>query len=179
MFLDLLRKRRSIRQYEAKPVAPKDVDQLVESMLRSPSSRSLNPWHFVVVTEADIIVELSKAKPHGAAFLKNAPLAIVVCADPSVSDVWVEDCSVAALNLHLAAVDLGLGSCWIQIRERHFDESLSSELYVGKVLNLKDEMRVEAIVAIGYPKEDKPGQPDSSLLYERVSYEKFGQKNRC
>ena len=176
MFLDLLRKRRSIRQYEAKPVAPKDIEQLVESMLRSPSSRSLNPWHFVVVTEAATIVELSKSKPHGATFLKNAPLAIVVCADPSVSDVWVEDCSVAALNLHLAATDLGLGSCWIQIRKRQFDESLSSELYVGKILDLKEGMRVEAIVAIGYPKEDKEGQPDSSLLYERVNYEKFGQK---
>jgi nitroreductase len=175
MFLDLLRKRRSIRQYEAKPVATKDIEQLVESMLRSPSSRSLNPWHFVVVEKADTIVELSKSKPHGASFLKNAPLAIVVCADPSVSDVWVEDCSIAALNLHLAATDLGLGSCWIQIRERKFDESLTSEAYVGKVLELKEGMRVEAILAIGYPKEDKQGQPESSLLSERVSYEKFGQ----
>lgn len=176
MFLDLLRKRRSIRQYEAKPIAQSDVDQLIESMLRSPSSRSLNPWHFVVVTETDTIAELAKSKPHGATFVKNAPLAIVVCADPSVSDVWVEDCSIAALNVHLAATDIGLGSCWIQIRERQYDDSLSSEEYVRKVLDLKESMRVEAIIAIGYPKEDKQGQPDSSLLYERVSYEKFGQK---
>ena len=175
MFLDLLRKRRSIRQYEAKPIAAEVIDLLVESMLRSPSSRSLNPWYFVVVTEPDIINELSGAKPHGATFLKNAPLAIVVCADPSISDVWVEDCSIAALNIHLAATDLDLGSCWIQIRERKHDESLSSEDYVKRALDLKDGMRVEAIVAIGYPKEEKQGQPQSSLLSERVSYEKYGQ----
>lgn len=174
MFIDLLRKRRSIRQYEAKAVAHEDIDIIVESMLRSPSSRSLNPWHFVVVTEPGIISDLSTSKPHGAAFLKKAPLAIVVCADPKVSDVWVEDCSIAALNLHLAATDLGLGSCWIQIRKRNYDDSLSSEDYVKKVLDLKEEMRVEAIIAIGYPKEEKQGQPESSLLYERVSYEKYG-----
>lgn len=176
MFLELLRKRRSIRQFESSPVKQGDVEILVEAMLRSPSSRSLNPWHFVVVTDKELIEGLSSSKPHGATFLKNAPLAIVVCADPSVSDVWVEDCSIASLNIHLAAADIGLGSCWVQIRERKYDDSLSSEEYVKKALSLKDDMRVEAIVAIGYPKEEKEGQPDSSLLYERVSYEKFGQK---
>lgn len=173
--MGLLRKRRSIRQYEAQPVAQEQIDILVEAMLRSPSSRSLNPWHFVVVTTPSIIGELSRSKPHGAAFLAKAPLAIVVCGDPGVSDVWVEDCSIASVNLHLAATDLGLGSCWVQIRERNFDDSLSSEEYVQKVLGLKDGLRVEAIVAIGHPKEEKQGQPDSSLLYGRVSYEKYGQ----
>lgn len=175
MFLDLLRKRRSIRQFESKKITQDEIDVLVKSVLLSPSSKGLQPWYFVVITEPSIIDELSGAKPHGATFLKNAPLAIAVCADPSVSDVWVEDCSIAALNIHLAATDLGLGSCWIQIRERKFDDSLSSEEYVKKVLDLREGMRVEAIIAIGYPKEEKQGQPESSLLYERVSYEKFGQ----
>lgn len=176
MFLELLRKRRSIRQFESQPVKKEDVDLLVEAMLRSPSSRSLNPWHFVVVTDTKLIEELSQSKPHGASFLKNAPLAIVVCADPSVSDVWVEDCSIASHNLHLAATDIGLGSCWIQIRKREYDASLSSETYVKKVVGLGGDMRVEAIIALGYPKEEKEGQPESSLLYERVSYNQFGQK---
>ena len=175
MFLDLLRKRRSIRLYDSRPVEKKHIDCLIEAMLRSPSSRSLNPWHFVVVTDPGLIEGLSKAKPHGAKFLKNAPLAIVVCADPSVSDVWVEDCSIASLHLHLAATDLGLGSCWIQIRKRQHDESLSSEQYVAKILHIPEEMRVEAVIAVGYPKEEKQGQPGSSLLYERVSYDKYGQ----
>ena len=54
--------------------------------------------------------------------LKNAPLAIVVCGDPAKCDVWIEDCSIASILLHLAATDLGLGSCWIQLRLREFDE---------------------------------------------------------
>ena len=170
MFLDLLKKRRSIRQFEDKPVEQEKIDALVEAMLRSPSSRGLNPWEFVVVTDPQVIEKLSQSKPHGASFLKNAPLAIVVCADSTKSDVWVEDCSIATLILHLEATDLGLGSCWVQIRKREHTEGVSSEKYVQKLLGLRDGMAVEAIVAIGYGREEKDGRPGSSLLYERVSY---------
>ncbi len=177
MFIDLLRTRRSIRQYQEKPVEKEKVDLLVESMLRSPSSRSLNPWEFVVVSDPHLIGDLSKAKPHGASFMKNAPLAIVVCGDPAKCDVWVEDCSIAALILHLAAADLGLGSCWVQIRMRQHSEEMTSEEYIKNLLGLKDDMVVEAIVAIGYGKEEKNGHPTSSLLFERVSYDRYGQKD--
>jgi nitroreductase len=170
MFIELLQKRRSIRQFQDKPVEQEKIDTLAEAMLRSPSSRSLNPWEFVVVTDLQVIEKLSQSKPHGASFMKNAPLAIVVCADSAVSDVWVEDCSIAALILHLEATDLGLGSCWVQIRKRDHGEGGSSEEYVKKLLGLREEMVVEAIVAIGYGKEEKNGHPHSSLLYERVRY---------
>jgi nitroreductase len=170
MFLDLLRKRRSIRQFQQKPIEKEKVDQLVEAVLRAPSSRSLNPWSFVVVTDRRTIDALAKAKAHGSSFLKNAPLAIVVCADPGKCDVWVEDCSIATLIAHLAAADLGLGSCWIQIRLRDHDGEMSAEEYVRKQLGLQDNMVVEAIVAIGYPQEEKTGHSQTSLLYDRVKY---------
>lgn len=170
MFIDLLRKRRSIRQFQQKPVEREKVDLLVEAILRAPSSRSLNPWEFVVVTDPRVIGDLAKAKAHGSSFMKHAPLAIVVCADPGKCDVWVEDCSIAALIAHLAATDLGLGSCWIQIRLRDHDGRLSAEEYVREKLGLQDNMVVEAIVAIGYPREETPGHPQSSLLYDRVRH---------
>ena len=174
MILELLRKRRSIRQFAATPVEQEKIAYLVESMLRSPSSRSLNPWEFVVVQDAATIEALSKAKPHGATFMKNAPLAIVVCADPNKCDVWVEDCSIASILLHLAATDLGLGSCWVQVRLREHDASKNASGYIAGLLGLPEGMEVEAVVAIGYPKEDKAGHPKDTLLYDRVHYEKFG-----
>lgn len=174
MFIDLLRSRRSVRQFENKPIEKEKIDVLIESMLRSPSSRSLNPWEFVVVSNPQILSDLAKAKAHGASFIKNAPLAIVVCGDPARCDVWVEDCSIAALIIHLAAADLGLGSCWVQIRLREHDAQTTSEEYVKKVLGLKENMVVEAVLAIGYGKEDKPGHPNSSLLYEKVNYDRYG-----
>ncbi|HBG20640.1 MAG TPA: NAD(P)H-dependent dehydrogenase/reductase [Desulfobulbaceae bacterium] len=172
MFIDLLRSRRSIRQFLEKPVEKEKIDLLVEAVLRSPSSRSLNPWEFSVVTDPEILEQLARAKAHGSSFLKNAPLAIVVCADPKKCDVWVEDCSIAALIAHLAAADLGLGSCWVQIRLRDHDGGLSAEDYVKRVLGLRSELVVEAIIAIGYAREKKAGHAKSSLLYDRVSYTK-------
>ena len=174
MILDLLRKRRSIRKFAAKPVEQEKIAYLVESMLRSPSSRSLNPWEFVVVQDAATLEALSKAKPHGATFMKNAPLAIVVLADPKKCDVWVEDCSIASILLHLAATDLGLGSCWIQIRLREHDASKNASGYIAELLGLPDGMEVEAVIAFGYPEENKAGHPAETLLYDRVHYGKFG-----
>jgi nitroreductase len=176
MLLNLLKKRRSIRQFEQKAVEQEKINYLVEAMLRAPSSRSLNPWEFIVVQDAGMREALSKSKPHGAAFIKNAPLAIVVCADPKKCDVWIEDTSIASLLLHLAAADLGLGSCWVQIRLREHDSGQMAEEYISDLLGLVKGMVVEAIIAIGYPKEEKDGHAKESLLYERVHLEKFGGK---
>ncbi|MBU1567883.1 MAG: nitroreductase family protein [Proteobacteria bacterium] len=170
MFLDLLKKRRSIRQFTEQPIEKEKIDLLVEAVLRSPSSRGLNPWEFVVVTDQERINNLAKAKAHGSVFMKNAPLAIVVCGDPARGDVWIEDCSIASIIIHLAATDLGLGSCWIQIRRRDHDGKISAEEYVKNLLGIRENLMVEAIIAIGYPKEEKPGHPLSSLPFDKVSY---------
>ncbi|NNK93521.1 MAG: NAD(P)H-dependent dehydrogenase/reductase [Desulfobacterales bacterium] len=176
MFIDLLRSRRSIRQFAKKPIEQEKVDILLEAMLRSPSSRNLNPWEFVVISKPETINKLAQAKVHGSGFMKTASLAIAVCADPAKSDVWVEDTSIASLILHLTAADLGLGSCWVQIRLREHSSTFSAEQYVKEVLGLKDSLVVEAIVAIGYAAEEKPGHDHSRLLFDRVSYEKYGQR---
>lgn len=176
MIIDLLKTRRSIRQYTDQPIEQEKIDILLEAMLRAPSSRSLNPWEFVVVQDKETIRRLSLAKAHGSSFMKNAALAIAVCADPEKSDVWVEDTSIASILLHLTAHDLGLGSCWIQIRRRDHDENKGSGQYVGEVLGLDKELEVEAIIAIGYPAEEKPGRDRSTLLFDRISYEKYGRK---
>ena len=176
MLLDLLRNRRSIRKYTDQEIEEEKLELLIEAVLRSPSSRSLTPWEFVVVNDREVIARLARAKTHGSSFLAGAPLAIVVCADPAKSDVWIEDASIAALLLHLCAADLGLGSCWIQIRNRQHDDQTSSEIYVQQILGLKPDIAVEAIVAIGYSAEDKPGRAAETLLYERVSYNKYGNR---
>ena len=175
MLIDIVRTRRSIRKYQDKPVEKDKIDILVETALRAPSSRGFNPWEFVMVTNSDTIAQLAKAKPHGASFLKGAPLAFVVCADPNKSDVWVEDASIASIMLHVAATDLGLGSCWIQIRKRAHDQKRSASAYVAEILNLRPELEVESIMAIGYPAQELAPHARSSLQYEKVSVEQYGQ----
>ena len=174
MFLSLIEKRRSIRKYTGKPVEAEKIDALVEAALRSPSSRGFNPWEFVVVTDKTLLEKLSKAKPHGASFLKNAPLGIVVCADPEKCDVWVEDASIATIFIHLAAESMGLGSCWIQIRKRMHDQTTTAQAYISGLLNIPKNLTVESIVAIGYPSEKKPPHRKEELQYKKVHYGLYG-----
>jgi nitroreductase len=175
MFLSLVQKRRSIRQYLEKPVEKEKIELLIEAALRSPSSRGFNPWEFIVVTDRDLLAKLSKAKTHGASFLKKAPLGIVVCADPEKCDVWVEDASIASILLHLAAESLELGSCWIQIRMRMHDQTKTAQEYVQELLNIPGNLNVEAMIAVGYPAESKPPHRKENLQYEKVHYNEYGR----
>jgi nitroreductase len=175
MILPLIQKRRSIRKYQRKPVEAQKVQALVEAALRSPSSMGYNPWEFLVVDDPILLDRLSTAKPQGSAFIKNAPLGIVVCADPERSSVWVEDASIACIFVQLTAESLGLGSCWIQIRERMHDQAKAAETYISEVLNIPKKLKVEAMIAIGYPDEHKSPRPKEDLLYGRVHQNLYGK----
>jgi len=98
---------------------------------------------------------------------------VVVCGDESKSDVWVEDCSIASILLQLTAQSLGLGSCWGQIRLRHHDDSKSAECFIQEQLNIPSHIRVESIIGIGYPAEEKSPVPDSQLLSKKIHYNRF------
>jgi len=174
MFLSLIQRRRSIRKYLEKPVEAEKIVALIEAALRAPSSRGFNPWEFVVVTDKGLLEKLSTAKPHGASFLKNAPLGIVVCADPEKCDVWVEDASIASMFIHLAAESIGLGSCWIQIRKRMHDQTTTAQAYIRNLLNIPKNLNVESIVAMGYPAEEKSPHRKEDLQYKKVHYGVYG-----
>ena len=176
MVMSVIRKRRSIRKFKPNPIEPEKVDMLVEAALLAPSCRGLQPWEFVVVTDKGLLEKLSRAKPHGSAFLENAPLAVVVCADPDKSDVWIEDCSIAAIFVQLTAESLGLGSCWIQIRERMHDDASSSEGYIAELLRIPKTFKVEAVIAIGYPAETKPPHKREELPFDRVYLDLYGNR---
>ena len=176
MVIDVLRKRRSIRKYKAKAVEAEKIDLLVEAALRSPSSRGFNPWEFVVVDDAATLERLSRAKPHGASFLAGAPLAIAVCPLPDASDVWVEDVSIVTLIVHLTAADLGLGSCWIQLRKRDHDATRTAGAYAADVLGLPAGREVSAIMAIGYPDQDPAPHPESTLQRDKISVNRYGTR---
>lgn len=166
--LDAVRDRRSIRHYQVRPLEPADIEQLQEAVLRAPSSRNRQPCRYVFVSDATALEGLSHAKPTWTDFIGKAPLGVVVCADPSASDCWIEDGSIAAAILQLTATDLGLGSCWIQIRGRTYQDGRPSEEYVREVLGLPDELSVLCMIAVGYPAEDKPPRAADSLSWDKI-----------
>lgn len=113
-------------------------------------------WKFWFVQDSELLHQLSHSKNSGSAPVGKAPLAIVIGADESQTDVWIEDCSIAAILLQLTAQSCNLGSCWIQIRNRQCAEG-DSESYVKKVLGITaPTLRIEALISLGYPAEERP-----------------------
>ena len=166
--LKILRKRRSIRKFTDQPVAPDHVEALVEAAVRAPTSRGFNPWEFIVVDDPQLLKSLGCAKQHGSSFIGSATLAFVIAADTTKSDAWTEDCSIAAIIIQLVAEELGLGSCWAQIRMRPHNKKVSAESYIKQLLQLPEHFAVECVIGIGHPDEEKDGHPKESLPFTQV-----------
>ena len=173
MLLSLLRARRSVRQFLPTPVSDADVNVLREAVLRSPSSRGRQPWEIIVVDDSALLVQLGTAKEHGSAFLGKAPLAFVICADPDKCDVWVEDCSIAAIILQLTAESLGLGSCWAQIRLRPHGDGHAAEEYIKELLGLPSRYQVECVIGVGHPDGRPEGHTRESLPWTQLHTNHF------
>lgn len=168
-FHDLLVGRRSIRRYTSEPVNPDDVRLILEAGLMAPTSKSSRPWSFVVVEDKDMLTRLSQCKDMGAGPIAKCPLAIVVTVDATKSDPYIEDASIAAAYMQLQAADLGLGSCWIQVRGRFGADGMPAEEYVQEALGIPETFPVICILTIGHPDEQRKPQATDKLLWERVS----------
>ncbi len=174
--INLLRKRRSIRRYTSEPVNRQSLDLLVEALLRSPTSHNGKSWEFIVVDDPALLEKLSTAKLRGGAFLKGAPLGIVIAADSAKSDVWIEDTSIAAILVQAQAESLGLGSCWVQIRNRPHDAETSAEAFIQELLGLPEQIKVTAVISIGHPDETKPPIAADKLDYHKVKYNHYSKQ---
>lgn len=172
----MLKKRRSIRSFQQTKIEEDKIQQLLKAALLSPSSKNNRPWEFIVVTDDDLLEKLSLAKPHGAAFLKNAPLGIVVIGNPGISDVWIEDTAIASIITQLTAESMGLGSCWIQIRERQHSTEKCAEEYIQGLLGIPENKKVEAIIALGYPSEQKNSPREESIQNEKIHRNQYGNQ---
>ena len=158
--LELMRKRRSIRKYEDRPVEQAKLDSIMECALRSPSSKHRRPWTVWSVTDRELITKLAVSKPSGVLFMDQAPVIYVVAGYPEVSECWIEDCSIVSTVIQLEAESLGLGSCWGQIRGRDFSDVTSSSDYIKNLLGMDDDCEVLCIISVGYAAEEKESRMD-------------------
>lgn len=175
-FSDLIRLRRSMRKFTSEELAPEEVVTLLKAALMSPTSKRSNSWQFIAVDDKETLDKLSRCKEHGAAFLADAALAIVVMADPLASDVWIEDASVASILIQLQAEDMGLGSCWIQVRERFTATGMSSDEYAHGILDIPLQLQVLSIIAIGHKGMERKPFDEEHLQWEKVHINKYGGK---
>jgi len=130
----------------------------------APSAGDARPWHFVTVEGVDKVSKVVEALPH-AEMAKSAPLAILICADPSLEKFpgcWMLDCSAAAQNLLLAAHGLGLGAVWVAVWP--FEDFVKgSRMYFG----LPEDIEPLALIVAGYPSESVPSEDrfDSTRIH--------------
>ena len=171
--LEIMRKRRSVRKYTGEMIPEKDLEKVLQAGLLSPSGRSLRPWEFILVRDKETLRAMSECRAGAAKMLEGVDAAIVVIADAEKQDVWTEDCSIAMSYMHLTASALGLGSCWIQGRLREAADGKSTEQYLRDLLGFPAHCRLEAILSLGVPQEQKEAYSIDSLLTEKIHCEKY------
>jgi nitroreductase len=156
-FMELVRRRRSIRKYRPDPIPQTKVDQILEAARLAPSWANGQCWTFIVVTDPKVKQALAEA---GNEWLEHVPCIIAACADPSQSgqkkdqDYYLLDIGIAMEHLILAAEGQGMGTCWIG----WFDEQKARD-----ALGVPAEARVVALTPLGYPDEEPSARPRKSL----------------
>jgi len=171
--LNLMMERRSIRKYKDKKIDKELLDRILQGALISPSGKNIRPWELIVVNDKEQLKKLGETRGTSSAHIANAPLAIVVAADPKKADTYIEDCSIIAVVIQLLAAAEGLGSCWIHVRDRLTPWNERVEDYIKGAFDIPADYVVGCMVAMGYPDETKEPHSLDNLPYDKVHYGKF------
>jgi nitroreductase len=166
---EAIRNRRSVRKYQTRNIENDKLDRVLEAGRLAPSARNLQEWRFVVVRDGSRRKRLAEAAK-GQTFVGEAPVVIAACA--TVTDyvmtcgqlTYPIDLAIALEHMVLAAAAEGLGTCWIGA---FYEEE------VKKVLNIPPEVRVVALLPIGYPDESPSPRPRKEMK-EIVAFETWG-----
>jgi len=146
--------RRSIRSYTDEAVSREDIDRLLHAAMSGPSACNTRPWEFYCVTNPDKVAALYGATRYSKI---KAPLAIVVCGNThkalpmQLAPYWIQDCSAAAENILLQAVELELGTVWCGIHPQK-----TNEKHVREILDLPEHIIPLGLIWVGHPAETQP-----------------------
>lgn len=146
--LDIIRKRRSIRQYKKDLLKEIEIERILEAGRWAPSGLNNQPWRFLIIKDKDKKEGLSRFTEY-AHIIKGAPVVIVVCM--YIADSYDRDKDLMAIgaciqNMCLEAYSMGLASCWL-------GEILNKKEKVHRYLNLDKDLELMAVISLGYPDE--------------------------
>lgn len=172
-FRQLVQLRRSHRTFTPEEIDGDQLELILRATLMSPTSKGRREWQFVAIDDKPTLEKLADCKEHGASFIKEAPVAIAVCGMPAEDDCWIEDGSIAAISMQYQAEELGLGSCWIQIRSRGMADGTPAASVVRGILALPDDVDVLCIIAIGHKASARKPQDETGLKWENVHINRY------
>ena len=166
--IELMAKRRSVRKYTGEDIPEEKLEKVLQAAILAPTSMNKRPWEFYLVKDLELLKTLSKAKKHGAALIEGCNAAVAVFADSELSDVWVEDCSIALAYMELMANEQGLRACWVQMRKRLDEAGNDAEQNVRDALGVSEKYGIVGIMALGMPAEKKEPYSLDELKWEKV-----------
>lgn len=175
-FSQLIKTRRSTRKFTTQELTQEEVVTIMKAALMAPSSKRSNCWQFIIVDNKATLEKLSQCKPQAASFISEAAVAVVVLADPLLSDIWLEDAAIASIYIQLQAEDLGLGSCWVQIQERMYNDSETANDYIHGILDIPRQLQVVSVIAIGHKEVERKPFNEEHLQWEKIHINKYGEK---
>lgn len=171
-FIDLAKKRYSVRKYKDKPVEKQKLEYILEAGRIAPSAANYQPWYFIVVQNDENRAKL--ATVYKRQWIQQAPVLLVICGD--TNKAWVRsdgknhcdiDISIATDHITLAAAEMDLGTCWIC----NFDVEKTREL-----LQLPENIEPIVILTLGYPDNEvnlERHATQRKSIDEIVKWEKF------
>jgi nitroreductase len=152
--LEAIKARRSIRRYKSEKVPREVLMRVLEAARLAPSAYNRQPFQLIVVSDEKLRKAIANLLPRGK-FARESPIVIVGVGDPETSpDFYLIDTIIALEHCVIAAVNEGLGTCWIGL----FDEE-----GIKKLLHVNESKRVVALLSMGYPAEVPPPKPKKSL----------------
>ena len=153
-FIEVIQKRHSVRKFADRPLERELIDAVIDIARTAPSSKNSHSTAFMVVEDKDTLSAIAEMRDRGSAFVKGAAAAIVVMGDTSKTDIWVENASISATFIQLAATAMDLGSCWVHVRDRQRSKDDPSkgtaEEYLRSLLGILPEYSVLCVIALGY-----------------------------
>lgn len=165
---ETIKKRRSVRVFQDKPVEKELIEKLIEAGVHAPSNCNIQGWRFIVInnqTVKDKIVENG-----GAILIKKAPAGILVVYDNRTKNFeykdYIQSAAAAMQNIFLAATALGLGCCWLN--------HLPSQRTFRKILKIPGHFSPIGFLMIGYPKHIPHPVARKYKLEQVISYDTFG-----
>lgn len=172
-FSELVQLRRSHRKFTGDEVSADDVKMILRAALMSPTSKGQRSWEFVVVDDKTDMEKIADSKDFGSQFLKEASLAIVVLGNPVLNDCWIEDCSIASVAIQYQAEDLGLGSCWAQMRGRGLSDGTDAATVIRGILDIPENLEPLCVIGIGHKADERKPQSEDKLKWENVHVDKY------
>lgn len=169
--LELLKKRYSVRKFDDRKVEKEKLDLILEAGRVAPTAVNFQPQRILVIESQEALENFKKCTPYHF----NAPLALLICYDKSVSwkrghdgfEMGTVDASIVTTHMMLEVENLRLGTTWVG--------SFKTEL-LRKYFNIPENFEPVAILPIGYPAKDSTPNPHHNERYElshTVFYNKF------